>query len=287
MQVAGNAVSQILDYFTTSLRSLYAKEEIKELAYLVLSKYTGISHRKELEEGGVRLSESELIKVYDAVKRLASGEPWQYISGESYFYKHLFRVDKNVLIPRPETEELVDYIIKDSSAVYKKVLDIGTGSGCIAISLKAEWGNDADVYACDISPSALSLAKQNAERIYAPVQFVELDILNQIPNHKNFDLIVSNPPYVLESEKSSLHANVLHHEPHLALFVAKDPILFYRRIIDLSSELLQSQGLLYFELNPLTAMEVQSYAAQCNLFSEVELMKDLSGNVRFFKARKR
>jgi release factor glutamine methyltransferase len=237
-----------------------------------------------------RINQSEIIKIYDLVNELKTHKPIQYILGKSEFYHLPFQVNQHTLIPRPETEELVDMIIKDFSKLYKvsnaKIIDIGTGSGCIPIALKIHF-SFADISGVDISESALEIAIKNAHLNSVEVDFFKLDILDSaISLTSGYDVIVSNPPYVLSSEM--LDARVHDFEPHLALYVENnDPILFYKKIIDFCDKSLNSKGLLYFELNPLRAEEVKNYADTSNLFIFTELIADMSGKPRFLKAQKK
>jgi release factor glutamine methyltransferase len=227
--------------------------------------------------------------MYDCGKAIKQNFPIQYILGEAYFYELTFKVNDSVLIPRPETEELVELILKENTKP-KSLLDIGTGSGCIPIALKKNLPT-CHVSACDISLDALKVAKQNAHENAADVHFFECDILSQDSIHlsdKQFDLIVSNPPYILNTEKQIMQAQVLEHEPHLALFVkGSDAIIFYRKIIELCLTHLASGGKLFFELNPFTAEEVKLFALEQNYFSSVDIINDMSGKKRFLKAVKR
>ena len=193
-----------------------------------------------------------------------------------------------MLIPRPETEELVDLILKENKSA-ASVLDIGTGSGCIPVTIKKKLPL-AHVFACDISKEALAIAKKNSELNTVNVSYFEANVLEENILEKTqiiFEIIVSNPPYIKEEEKMQMEKNVLEHEPHLALFVnGSDAIIFYKKIIDLCAGSLVKNGKLYFELNPVTAEEVNAYAKNSNLFETTFLIKDLSGAVRFFKGIK-
>jgi release factor glutamine methyltransferase len=203
----------------------------------------------------------------------------------------MFNVSNAVLIPRPETEELVDLIIKSQITNNSNpitILDIGTGSGCIPISLKKHLPQ-AKVFGIDISEQALEVAKSNALKNNVEVEFIKQDILSEIINlTSNFSFIVSNPPYVLNSEAQQMDARVLEHEPHLALFVEdNDPIIFYKRIIDLCDKHLEEKGWLFFELNPMYAIDVKNYANDSKNFNFTEILNDMSGKQRFLKAQKK
>ena len=193
------------------------------------------------------------------------------------------------MIPRPETEELVDYVLKENKNA-KTYLDVGTGSGCIPVSIKKN-NPSGSVYGCDISTDALALAKKNAALNETEIIFFLADALNTEQllqkTETNFDVIISNPPYIKYSEKELMTPSVLDNEPHLALFVeGEDNIIFYKKIIDLCKYKLNNNGKLYFELNPLTADNVKEYSLKSKLFKKVELLKDLSGKVRFLRAEK-
>lgn len=290
MKVAGNKISHILDFFHAELDDMYGKDEVKALIGNAFEYYLAIDRNRVRERADENLNQSDLLKLYDCCKKLKAGEPLQYIFNEAWFYGSKFFVNKNVLIPRPETEELVDAIIKENKNC-TSLLDIGTGSGCIPLSVKKHIPN-CDTYACDISKDALNVAKRNGQLPRLEVNFFEanaLDVEELVKNSgRQFEIIVSNPPYIKVAEKDTMHINVVDHEPHLALFVdGNNEIIFYNRIIDASQQLLEEKGKLYFELNPLTANEVERYANDSKLFSSVELRKDMSGKIRFFKAVKK
>ena len=287
MRIAGNKVKHLVSFFYSELDKLYSKREIDELAFRVFEHFLNFK-REDLQRREEELiNQSELLLIYDAAKELATAKPLQYVLGEAYFYKYNFLVNEHVLIPRPETEELVEMIYKENMGFSGRILDIGTGSGCIPISLKCLLPT-ANVEACDISDEALSLAKKNADKNNANVSFFKADILNLSSSVLHYDIIVSNPPYIKLAESDQIHDNVKKYEPHLALFVdGEDAIIFYKKIIDLCESSLNSRGKLYFELNPLTSNDVKTYAEIKNLFTEIDLKKDLSGNIRFLKAVKR
>jgi release factor glutamine methyltransferase len=290
MRIAGNKLKHIIDFFFTELDPIYPREEIEAMVHTAVFHFLGYSKTDVLQEAEENINQSDLLKLYDCCKALKKHIPLQYILGETWFYNLKLYVNKHVLIPRPETEELVDLILKENKTV-AAVLDVGTGSGCIPISLKKNL-QDAQVYACDISRKALDLAKKNAALNNMEIHFFEADVLLKKEilekTGEKFDLIVSNPPYIKEDEKAHMKNNVLDHEPHLALFVeGEDPIIFYKKIIDLCSTSLNRKGKLYFELNPSTAKAVDNYAGESKLFSTTEMIKDMSGSLRFFKAIKK
>lgn len=266
------------------------QDEIHSLAYAILENLLGLSRTDILSEKQIDTSKIAA-KLSDVVKRVNQHEPIQYIFGEAYFMCRKFIVNPSVLIPRPETEELARLIIsemKDRSIQWKgnnskiKILDIGTGSGCIPISLALEISN-SEVFAIDISEDALHIAKQNATSLDAKVQFSRLDILNDEIPFQNLDVVVSNPPYIALSEKKGMGNNVVDHEPHLALFVEDDePLIFYNAIASKSKRVLKSGGLLAVEINERFGKEVADLFKQNN-FQEIEIIKDLSGKNRIVK----
>lgn len=220
--------------------------------------------------------------------RLLAAEPWQYVVGAAEFYGYSFAVNSATLIPRPETEELLYWILQaESKSAPLKVLDIGTGSGCIAISL-AKRSPNWQIYALDYSAMALELAKKNAAQLGAKVQFMELDILDEQAWKKltDFDIIISNPPYIAPSEAKDMAANVLDYEPHLALFTeTEDRLVFYREIVRLcQGKALKQGGSLYFEANTFSAQEIAELMRPS--LQEVELMSDLEGRPRMLKGKK-
>lgn len=267
------------------LDGIYSRPEISVLTGLILEEVCGNSFRGITSDKINHLSGSELRKIEDIVHKLKHGEPIQYILGKTEFYGMLFKVTPDVLIPRPETEELVEWILSENQQAGLSVLDIGTGSGCIAVTL-AKKMNDADVHAWDISGEALEVASGNALLNSVNVHFSLQDIFQPVERTPSFDVVVSNPPYVTESEKATMEANVLGFEPYEALFVPDhQALLFYDRIADMALEGLDSDGRLYFEINREKGMEV------CNMlhskgFVRVALRKDIAGNDRMVRAVK-
>ena len=236
-----------------------------------------------------QLSLNEHFRVEEIIGELKKYRPIQYILGETEFYGLKFKVDENVLIPRPETEELVEWIIKEEKPQPSyQLLDIGTGSGCIAIAL-AKHLSGAKVFALDISDKALNVARQNAMMNQMEAYFFQYDILENEPfpfSSSGFDCIVSNPPYVALKEKAAMEKNVLDYEPHQALFVPdENPLLFYERIADFSRNHLKENGSLYFETNSLYGQAAAKMLENRN-FRSVKLLKDISGNDRIIIAKK-
>lgn len=287
MRVAGNKLRHLIAFFHSELKDSYPSQEIDALFAAAAEHVLGISKTQLLQKTEENINQSDLLKLYDCAKHLKKHIPLQYLLGETWFLGLKIRVNAHVLIPRPETEELVDLILRENPEV-SSLLDIGTGSGCIPIALKKNRPQ-AEVFACDISKDALALAQKNAADNGTEVVFFEKDILRSTPEAGKaaFGILVSNPPYIKKSESALMEKNVLEHEPHLALFVEdKDAIVFYRRIIDLCSTYLEEGGKLYFELNPLTAPEVETYAKASGNFKTTSLVKDMSGTLRFFKGTK-
>jgi len=295
MQIASNKLSHLYEFYKTELSSIYDNEELYAIFELVCEHYLGYSITDTRLKFQENLNQSDLLKLYDTTKALKTGTPIQYVLGEADFYNLKFNVNSSTLIPRPEAEELVDIIIKQfkqetSNNQTLNILDIGTGSGCIPISLKKNIPN-SKVTGIDISEQALDIAKSNAIKNKVDIDFIKLDILSSFDSSlitQPLSLIVSNPPYVLTSEAKQMDIRVLNYEPHLALFVEDtDPIIFYKRIIDLCTSYLEEKGYLYFELNPMYAIEVKNYANDSKIFNFTEILKDMSGKERFLKAQKK
>ena len=274
-----------MDYETLwhRLTPLYEISEAKAIVRWVLDVRFGLSMADILCDKVNQLSADDQKELETMTQRLEKGEPVQYIIGMADFCERQFHVAPGVLIPRPETEELCRWIV-EKSGDKTCILDIGTGSGCIAITLALEIP-DATVAAWDISDEAVQIAQKNAKTLGANVHFERQDILNSPPD-ACYDLIVSNPPYIQPKESDGMAKNVLDYEPHQALFTPDDqPIIFYQRIGDFAWQHLKTGGVLYFELNPLTAHEVSDYLHHLG-FSEIEIRQDQFGKQRFLKATK-
>lgn len=291
MRIATNKLSDLYEFYKNELSSIYDEGELYSIFELVCEKYLDYSKQQVKQHFQEKINQSNLINIYNAGVELKKGTPIQYILKEAYFYDLVFNVSNAVLIPRPETEELVDLIIKqftNHQPSLNSILDIGSGSGCIPITLKKHLPQ-AKVFGIDISEQALDIAKSNAKKNKVDVEFLKIDVLNEFITHNStFNIIVSNPPYVLNSEAQQMDARVLEHEPHLALFVEdNDPIIFYKRIIDLCNKHLEPNGWLFFELNPLYAIDVKNYANASKIFNFTEILNDMSGKQRFLKAQKK
>ncbi|WP_430815778.1 peptide chain release factor N(5)-glutamine methyltransferase [Carboxylicivirga sp. RSCT41] len=282
--MSGTTIHQFTSKLQSALKGYYPEMEIRPMAKLLLQHVLKADNTRLLLMGNELLNTVQLAQLEEYTEQLKQHIPIQYIIGSTEFYGLEFMVNPAVLIPRPETEELMHWIINDNNNG-KRLLDIGTGSGCIAISLKANMPR-ADVSAWDISEAALQTAQNNAIKLEQDVKFKLTDILNHDPGDEKFDVIVSNPPYVRELEKKMMEANVLEHEPETALFVSdNDPLIFYRAIAQLGQKMLNNNGLLYFEINEYLAAEMTSMLIQQG-FINIECRKDLNGKDRMMKAQK-
>lgn len=278
--------AELKAHIHNSLQSLYPKSEINSFYFILLEHYGNYTTAEVLANVSTQLTDNITKAIQQAITELQTAKPIQYILGETEFFSNRFFVDENVLIPRPETEELVDWVLQTypDKTHLLQILDVGTGSGCIAISL-AKALPEAQVTAIDVSPKAIAVAQRNAERNGIKVQFLQRDILQTETLPEKYDIIISNPPYVRELEKNEMHSNVLNYEPHLALFVPDDrPLLFYEQIATLAQQYLKPKGRLFFEINQYLAAEIQVMLAQKN-FTEITLRQDLSGNDRMLCAR--
>lgn len=286
MQVNSNLLSDILKYYKLKLESAFNEQESISLLYKLFDDFFGYSKIDMVKNSEIRLSESELLKVHFAVKDLLESKPIQYITGKVEFLDFKLSIEEGVLIPRPETEELVQLIIegvKVNSGL--RVLDIGSGSGCIPIALKSCM-KSSEVIGIDVSKIAIQLARKNALTNKLDVDFRKIDVFkdDQVLSLGKFDILVSNPPYVRNLEKSMMQANVLNYEPELALFVDdQDPLIYYKQIAQLGKKLLNEGGKLYFEINEALGDEMialmNSYGYQ-----KVQLIKDFNNKDRFIKA---
>jgi release factor glutamine methyltransferase len=273
--------------FSESLSDKYPATEVDSFFFLLIEEYLGLQRIDVSMQPNLEIESTQLNILNIALKRLQNEEPIQYILEKTEFYGLPFKVDKHVLIPRPETEELVDWIIKDVNINNIKkpitILDIGTGSGCIPISL-AKNIPDAQLSAIDVSLDAIATAYENTQLNDVTVDFMHIDILNAKELPKKYDIIVSNPPYVRQLEKVEIKNNVLENEPHLALFVENDdPLIFYEAISKLAKQHLSENGTIYFEINQYLGSETVDLLKSKGL-SNIELRKDLFGNHRMIKA---
>jgi len=280
-------VQGLYNEIALQLKDTYPSQEIQSLQKIIFEKKLSLALHQIYLNPTQSVENEKAEEILIIVSKLNLQKPIQYILGEADFFGLNFKVDQNVLIPRQETEELVDWIIKSNVLNAPSILDIGTGSGCIAISL-AKNIKGSRVSAIDISEGALKVTQENAINNNVNIDLFKADILDHssiIPNQP-FDIVVSNPPYVRELEKTLMQSNVLDHEPHSALFVSdRDPLLFYREIAARSKDLLKKGGLLYFEINEALGNETAKLLEEFH-FMEIELRKDLNGKDRMLKAKR-
>ena len=274
-------VSNILSYFRQELSAVADEREITSWYYISMQ-YLLVYNRSDcIINHNQVLNKSQLSKIKQIVAELKTHKPIQYIFGKTEFYGLKIKVNEHTLIPRPETEQLVDWILKEN---FVAALDIGTGSGCIPIALAKH--TDANVLAIDVSEDALLIAEENAKNNEVEIDFIHQDIL-QTNSLQKVDLIVSNPPYVLESEKEKLQENVLEYEPELALFVEdENPLIFYKKIANLAIDFLNENGKLFFEINAKFGKETIEMLADIG-FVNIELKKDMNDKDRMIKAIKK
>lgn len=283
MKVPDNKISSIKNYFFKSLDTL-PLSEVRNHFYFLCFAWLGLSKSEMILNPNLEISESELLKFLYGIKELKKNCPIQYVAGKTWFYDLEIKVREGVLIPRPETEELVHWIINDSKSPLI-ILDVGTGSGCIPLAIKNKI-RDSIVFGFDISQQALDLASENADLLELDIKFSRFDILNwkSFPQENRFDIIVSNPPYIPVSDKKKMHKNVLDYEPDLALFVPNnDPLVFYKSIAEFAYFNLNPCGKLFLEIHESYGTEIIEML-RCSGFSNIELRRDLQGKNRMVKA---
>ena len=284
-------LKEIKHIFYIELDNIYPKEEIDSFFYLLLEAYLGLDQFILAIEPEFTVTKEEEQSLFEGLTKLKLEQPIQYIIGKTDFFGLEFKVDKKVLIPRPETEELVQWLIScfrdkildiETKIFEFRILDIGTGSGCIAVSLAKNLPN-AKIYALDISEEALVVAVKNAKINGVEIEFIKADISTTDTLNCVFDIIVSNPPYVRESEKEEMDKNVLYNEPDIALFVTDDePLIFYKNIVRFAKANLKEKGMLYLEINQYLARDMEKLVEDAG-FSEIVLKKDIFGNDRMLK----
>lgn len=286
MKVPSNKVGDIRSYYAQQLFNFYDEREVEIFLFMLLEEFAGISKSQVFLKPESTISESELLNIHFAVKDLKNYKPIQYILGKTEFYGFPILVNPDVLIPRPETEELVDWVFNDTKQNSElRVLDIGTGSGCIAIALKNKLP-DIRIQAIDISFGALEIAEQNAKMNQVDITFHRTDIFDKKEWGKlgYYDIIISNPPYVRHVEKNEMQKNVLNYEPVSALFVDdKNPLLFYTSIAEFAKSNLNQNGSLYCEINQYLGEETFQLFEKFG-YKDIQLKQDLKGNTRFIKA---
>ncbi len=276
--------------FHKELDALYGRDEVDSFFYTLIEDYLDLKRLTLVLQPEYSITKEEEQPLFEALSKLKLEQPIQYILGKTEFFGLSFKVNEHTLIPRTETEELVDWILKavSSKSQQLNILDIGTGSGCIAIALAKHLLN-ANVFALDVSDGALKVAKENSKLNDVEITFTNADILKRaswklILKDQQFDIIVSNPPYVREFEKTEIRNNVLNHEPGLALFVENDnPLIFYNAIADFATQRLRDGGHLYFEINQYLGADMIAMLQNFPL-KNIELKTDLSGNDRMVKA---
>ena len=287
MKFQDNRLSSVFTYFQLQLGDLYPEKEVRNLAKMSIEDIFGYDAAFLATHPDEKLTESEMLKIVFLMKKLKTGMPIQYALGYAHFMDLELKVNEHTLIPRPETEELVSWILSSTSNKKDfKILDIGTGSGCIALALKTRL-TKASITASDISSEALEIAEENADHLNLEITFIKDNILipSALKSINSLDIIVSNPPYVTDEEASLLHKNVLDFEPHRALFVPNDDgLIYYRHIISFAQDKLNSGGWLYFEINEKYGQETLIMLEKVG-FTQLELKKDLSGKDRMVRAR--
>jgi len=281
-------IQSVYNYNVLKLNEIYSVDESRAITDRLFEHYFNLTPVQRVLTGSLTLADDKFHAITEATKSLLKHIPLQYVTGKAYFGDMEFAVNSSVLIPRPETEQLVDLICSDLATrndhPYLRILDIGTGSGCIAITLKNKLPQ-ATVSAIDISEEALKIARSNAEKYKADVEFIKSDILTETQWEilTQYDLIVSNPPYVTLSEKQMMKSNVLDYEPHIALFVPdEDPLVFYRSILLFAKSKLSHSGCLWFEINEMFAAEMKDLAISQG-FKKTNIIFDFHGKSRFLQ----
>lgn len=286
-------IKKFRDYFNKTLKKLYPTSEIDTFLFLLLEEYLNFKRIDIVLKSNFEISPEDLILLRSSTKLLEQEIPIQYILGKTEFYGFPFILNEHVLIPRPETEELITSILENvlktksfhtnANEKQLKILDIGTGSGCIPISLKKSLPF-AEITAIDVSNEALTIAKKNAVLNKVDINLTQQDILNTTSLNQLYDVIVSNPPYVRESEKKEIKNNVLNNEPHMALFVKdNNPLVFYNKIAELAKNHLSENGTLFFEINQYLGKETVELI-KLKGFNKIQLKKDIFGRDRIIIA---
>lgn len=283
MRIASNRIEDILKFALQELEGIYSEKEIKQMTYSLITHFCNIPKTSILANNQQAVLESELLKLNFAIKDLKKEKPLQYITGYTDFYNIKINLNHKVLIPRPETEELVDMIIKENKERKDiKIADLGCGSGAMALALKKNIPQ-SKIWAFDFDDNAINQTKENAQALNLDINIEKKDLLKDNFNDYNFDIIVSNPPYVMEKEKSLMRDNVLNHEPHQALFVKdEDPLIFYQAIERIAQKNLKPKGKIYMEINESLSESTK------NVFKDYDtkIIKDLFGKYRFIRAEK-
>ena len=274
-------VSDILPIFLQELHNIYSQKEIRSITSLTIDHCLGLNRSEIIIYSDKMLSGDEVQDIEKVLVQLRKGAPVQYVLSEIIFYGIRLDINYGALIPRPETEELVDWVVKDNKGTYKDYLDIGCGSGCIIIALSKNL--EGTFQGLDISRDALDIARKNRDYYNLDIDLESFDIMDSRLN-SSWDVIISNPPYVLTSHKKHMHQNILDHEPDIALFVDdKDPLMYYNRIADQAKDSLVSMGSLYFEINDMFGDKIVNMLSLKG-FVNIELKKDINDKERMVKA---
>lgn len=281
-----HSVAEVSAFMRRMLAPIYGEGEAKAMVRLIFHSLKGWRLTDLAIHHDTILSDYMMEKIRDILARLEKHEPIQYILGTAYFYGMDLKVNRDTLIPRPETEELVDIIVKENTESDLRVLDIGTGSGAIAIALARNL-NFPVITAIDISAGAIATAKENAHKLHADIDFLKQDVFCYTPSTGSYDIIVSNPPYIDESERKDMEANVLEYEPHSALFVPDDsPLIYYSQIAEIGNLSLTEGGKVYCEINPRHADDLKALFAGQG-YSDIEIVNDIHSRPRFIKCTKK
>ncbi len=273
------SVTKIWEEIADKLTSIYDIREAKAISRVLLEDSFGIKSEDLLIGEGFEIDDQKLTQL---LERLLNHEPIQYVVGAAHFYGRKFKIENGILIPRPETEELVSLIVAQNELDQPTVLDIGTGSGCISISLSLEL--KTQVFGTDISEKALQIARSNSRDLGGKCDFFMSDILMEDPLQTDLDILVSNPPYIPEEDQSTMHQNVLGFEPAKALFVPnEDPLKFYMRISEVGRRVLKNDGRLYFEIHERFAQELAALVEEMG-YSNVRIYQDMQGKDRMLSA---
>jgi release factor glutamine methyltransferase len=286
MAVKIQTIKDIRFYIGQELADLYNNKEIKILSDIIIKTATGITKLHQLYDDNQIITGIDQQKIFRYTDDLKTGKPIQYVTGETTFYNCTIKLNTSTLIPRPETEELVDLIIRDNKGYAGNIIDFGSGSGCITIALAVNLPS-ARLMGIEISDEAIDISRQNAEINHAKVNFLKNDILNfDFSTIDKVGIIVSNPPYVRDSEKKQMSQNVLGFEPPLALFVSdSEPLIYYKFILKIADQILLPGGLVYFEINEALGKSMSHLVESFN-YTEIEVVRDLNNKERILKARK-
>ena len=286
MRVNIQTIKDIRIYLAKELEEIYQEKEISAISNIIIKTVTGIKRLHQLYMPEKKVNNEQAGRIFDICEELKTGKPLQYILGETVFYDCTIKVNNSTLIPRPETEELVDLIVRENKNFQGNIIDIGTGSGCIAVALAVNLPGSL-VTGADVSDDAIVIARENAVLNNVKVSFIKYDIFSaDYERFEKADIIVSNPPYVRFSEKQYMNKNVVDFEPHLALFVAdSDPLVYYRAIIDFAEKILVAGGKVYFEINEAMGKYMVQLLVSHG-YSEIKIVEDLNCKDRIIKAIK-